>query len=112
MTAEEYFDDANGQLAVGELAEAANGYRKAVELQPDFFDAWQALCMALVKLGDFPAAIEAGKQALALKPNDQIAYTSLSIAYARNGQIKEAEAMAANARVISWGGKAQNTSQD
>jgi len=108
MNAEEYFDDANGNLAIGELEQAAAGYRQAVELSPDFFDAWHALCMALVKLEKFPEAIEAGKKALELQPNDQIAYTSLSIAYARNGQIKEAEAMAANARVISWGGKAMN----
>jgi Flp pilus assembly protein TadD len=64
--------------------------------------------MALTKLEKFPGAIEAGQKAPELRPNDQIAYTSLSIAYARNGQIKEAEAMAANARVVSRGGKAQH----
>jgi Flp pilus assembly protein TadD len=104
--AEKIFDEANGRLAVGEVAAAADGYRRATELAPEFFDAWHALCVTLVKLGNFSEAVAAGRRALALRPDDQMACTSLSIAYARNGQIKEAEAMAASARVISWGGKA------
>jgi hypothetical protein len=36
MNAEELFDDANGHLAIGELEQAAGGYRQAVELAPDF----------------------------------------------------------------------------
>jgi len=32
------FDDANGDLAVGDLPAAIEKYRRCVELEPDFFD--------------------------------------------------------------------------
>jgi Flp pilus assembly protein TadD len=61
--------------------------------------------MALMKLGRFPEAIEAGKKAVELRPNDQIGWTSLSLFYKRNGNIKEAEAAGTKAKILSWGGK-------
>ena len=73
------FDDANGDLAVGELENAVKKYRQCVEIDPEFFDGWHALGMALMKIGLFPEAIEAGKRATELRPNDQIAWTSLSL---------------------------------
>ncbi len=102
---EEIFDDANGDLAVGELESAVEKYRRCVELDPHFFDGWHALGMALMKLGRFPEAIAAGEKTVELKPNDQIGWTSLSLFYNRNGQIKEAEAAGTKAKILSWGGK-------
>ena len=102
---DEIFDDANGDLAVGELESAVEKYRRCVELDPNFFDGWHALGMALMKLGRFSEAIEAGQKTVALKPNDQIGWTSLSLFYNRNGQIKEAEAAGTKAKILSWGGK-------
>jgi tetratricopeptide (TPR) repeat protein len=102
---EDLFDDANGDLAVGELESAVEKYRRCVELDPQFFDGWHALGMALMKLGRFPEAIEAGKTTVALQPNDQIGWTSLSLFYNRNGDIKEAEAAGTKAKILSWGGK-------
>ena len=61
--------------------------------------------MALMKLGRFSEAIEAGKRATELQPNDQIGWTSLSLFYNRNGDIKEAEAAGVKAKILSWGGK-------
>jgi Flp pilus assembly protein TadD len=58
-----------------------------------------------MKLGRFPEAIEAGKKTVELKPNDQIGWTSLSLFYNRNGEIKEAEAAGTKAKILSWGGK-------
>ena len=104
-SAEEIFDDANGDLAVGELESAVEKYRRCVELDPQFFDGWHALGMALMKLGRFPEAIAAGQKTVELKPNDQIAWTSLSLFYNRNGQIREAEAAGTKAKILSWGGK-------
>jgi len=102
---EEIFDDANGDLAIGELESAVEKYRRCVELDPQFFDGWHALGMALMKLGRVPEAIAAGETTVKLKPNDQIAWTSLSLFYNRNGQIKEAEAAGTKAKILSWGGK-------
>ena len=102
---EDIFDDANGDLAIGELENAVEKYRRCVELDPEFSDGWHALGMALMKTGRFPEAIEAGRKATELRPNDQIAWTSLSLFYNRNGDIKEAEAAGTKAKILSWGGK-------
>jgi Flp pilus assembly protein TadD len=109
---EEIFDDANGDLAIGELENAVQKYRRCVELDPQFFDGWHALGMALMKLGRFSEAIEAGKKTVALQPNDQIGWTSLSLFYNRNGDIKEAEAAGTKARILSWGGKIADGNRD
>jgi predicted Zn-dependent protease len=105
VTRDEMFDDANGDLAIGELKTAIEKYRRCVDLDPSFFDGWHALGMALMKVGRFDDAIEAGKKAVELKPNDQIGWTSLSLFYNRAGNIKEAEAAGTKAKIISWGGK-------
>jgi tetratricopeptide (TPR) repeat protein len=103
--AEAHWDEGNSALALGDLETAVVCYRKAVEADPEYFDAWHALGMALMKLKRYPEAIEAGKVAVRLRPNDLMAYTSLSLAYVRNGDIKKAEEMGAKARILSWGGK-------
>ena len=105
QTLDEIFDDANGDLAIGDLESAAKKYRRCIEIAPDFFDGWHALGMALMKTGRFPEAIEAGEKATNLRPNDQIAWTSLSLFYNRNGDINEAEAAGTKAKILSWGGK-------
>lgn len=104
-SAEDYIDEGNGELAMGELEKALEFYRLATEVEPECFDAWQAYCVALIKLNRADEAIQAGEIAIKLKPNDQMAYATMSLAYGRNNQIKEAEAMGAKARIISWGGK-------
>ena len=102
---EELFDDANGDLAVGELEAAAEKYRRCVDLDESFFEGWHALGMALMKTGKYEEAIRAGLTCVELRPNDQLACSSLSLFYVRNGNIKEAEAAGAKARILSWGGK-------
>ncbi len=102
---EALFDDANGDLALGELDGAVEKYRRCTELDPAFADAWHALAMALMKTGRFEAAIEAAVRNTELRPNDQLAWSSLSICHVKNGQIKEAEAAGAKARILGWGGK-------
>ena len=103
--AEELFDDASGDIAIGELDAAIEKYRRCIALVPDYFDAWHALGMALMKVGKYPEAIEAGQKAAELRPNDQLAWSSLSMFYVKNHQIKEAEAAGGKARILSWGGK-------
>ncbi|GAA5482471.1 tetratricopeptide repeat protein [Haloferula sargassicola] len=104
------FDQANGHLALGELEEAASLYRRCLELDPDFFDGWHALGMALLKLGEVKEAIGCGLKSVTLKPNDLLAWTSLSQMYVRDGNIPEAEAAKGNARILSLGGKVDRSS--
>lgn len=100
-----WFDDANGHLALGELDEAVACYRRCVELDPGFFDGWHALGMALLKLGEVKEAIGCGLQAVTLRPNDLLAWTGLSQMYVRDGNIPEAESAKGNARILSLGGR-------
>lgn len=103
--AQALFEDATGDIALGDLDAAIAKYRQCVALDPGYFDAWHALGMALMKVEKYPEAIEAGLKAAELNPNDQLVWSSLSMFYVKNGQIKEAEAAGARARIISWGGK-------
>lgn len=108
-TVDEWMEDGHGHLATGDLAAAAEAYRQATEVDPDSFDAWHARAMALMKLGRFEEALAAGQQTIRLRPNDQMAYTTLSLIHVRMGRIKEAEEMGAKARILSWGGKVKKT---
>ncbi len=102
---DQLFDDANGCLAIGEFEDAIAIYRQCVALDPQFFDGWHALGMALLKVGHVKEAIGCGLQSTTLKPNDLLAWTSLSQMYVRDGQIAEAEFAKGNARILSLGGK-------
>lgn len=104
-TVEELFDEASGHVALGELTEAITLYRRCVELQPDFFDGWHALGMALLRSGEIKEAIGAGLMATTLQPNDLLAWTALSQMYVANKQIAEAEDAKGKARILSLGGK-------
>jgi predicted Zn-dependent protease len=99
------FDEANGHLALGELEEAVVIYRRCVALDPDFFDGWHALGMALMKTDSIKEAIGCGLKAVSIRPNDLLAWTGLSQMYVRDGNIPEAESAKANARILSLGGK-------
>lgn len=105
MEAEELFDEANGHLAVGELHDAIALYRQCVKLDPQHFDAWHALGMALMKEGQIKEAIGCGLQAVSLRPNDLLAWTGLSQMYVKDGNIPEAEAAKQNATILSIGGR-------
>ena len=104
-------DEANGHLAVGELDEAIALYRKCVELDDQYFDAWQALGMALMKNGKIKEAIGCGLQAVNLRPNDLLAWTGLSQMYVKDGNIPEAEAAKQNATILSIGGKVDKNAE-
>jgi len=104
MSAEERMDAGHTALAMGEMAQAAEHYREATRLDPNLADAWQSLGMALVKLEQLEEAIATLQKLVQLKPRDQLAYSSLSLALGRAGKIKEAEEAAAKAKVAGWGG--------
>jgi Flp pilus assembly protein TadD len=99
------FDDASGCIALGELGDAVPLLRRCVELDPNFFDGWHALGMALLKTGQTKEAIGAGLMATTLRPNDLLAWTALSQMYVQDGQIAEAEDAKGKARILGLGGK-------
>jgi len=75
-TRDEIFDDANGDIAVGDLESAVEKYRRCVDVDPNFFDGWHALGMALMKVGRFKEAEAAGAKAKVLSWGGKIAPNS------------------------------------
>lgn len=98
-------DDASGDIAIGDPAAAAVKYRAATELDPQCFEAWHSLGMALMRAGDLQAALGPALMATDLRPNDLLAWTALSQLHVKMGSIAEAETAKANARILSLGGK-------
>ena len=99
---EELYDEAIDFIAEGKPEEAVARYRAAIALDPDYIDAWQGLALALAEAERFEEAIEAGKKLVELEPDDPLSYTNLSRFHQRLGNIAEAEAWAAKARVADW----------
>lgn len=98
-------DEASGCLAIGDLEGAAALFREATALAPGNFDAWHGLGMVLLRNDDLKGALGAALMATDLRPNDLLAWTSLSQIHVRMGNIAEAEAAKANARILSLGGR-------
>lgn len=105
MTKEELYDAGMAEFASAEFEKAIECYRKAVELDAGYFDAWHALGMAYLRAGKIQEAIETGKRAVAINPNDMLAHTSLSMYYMKAGDKAAAEKEKGLATVLSWGGK-------
>jgi tetratricopeptide (TPR) repeat protein len=105
MTKEEYYDQGMTDFAMAEYDKAIDSCQKAVELDPQYFDAWHALGMAFLRANRIPEAIEAGKRSIEINPNDMLAHTSLSMYYMRAGDKAMAEKEKGLATVLSWGGR-------
>lgn len=100
--AQELFDQAVDLIAEGDTEAAIKKYRQAIHLDPTCSDAWEGLSMALADKEQWDEAIEAAKKVVELTPKEQLAYTNVSRIYQRAGNIAEAEAWAARARVLDW----------
>ncbi|MFN8627499.1 MAG: tetratricopeptide repeat protein [Candidatus Binatia bacterium] len=101
-TSQDLYEQAVDYIAEGELDEAIRTYQGALALDPKFPDAWEGLSMAFADKEMWPEAIEAAKKVVELSPDDQLGYTNLSRIYQRAGNVPEAEAWAAKARVLDW----------
>ena len=73
------------------LDEAIEGYRRAVEIDPELSLAWTGLAKAYQRRGEIDRAIEAAKKLVELEPDDPLSFTNLSILYQAKGMIPEAE---------------------
>lgn len=99
---EELYDQAIDLIAEGKPGEAVARYREAIAIDADYVDAWHGLAMAYAEMERFEEAIEAGMKLVELDPDDPLAYTNLSRFYQQKGDVPEAEAWAAKARVLDW----------
>ena len=101
-SSEDLYNEAVDCIAEGQLAAAIAKYREAVALDPSFADAWEGLSMALADQEQWDEAIAAAKKVVELTPDEQLGYTNVSRIYQRAGNVPEAEAWAAKARVLDW----------
>lgn len=101
-TSQELYDEAVDCIAEGRLDDAIGKYQEAVDLDPNFADAWEGLSMAYADKEMWAEAIAAAKKVVELTPDEQLSYTNLSRIYQRSGNVPEAEAWAAKARVLDW----------
>jgi len=101
-SSEELYDQAIDCIADGKLDEAIGKYQEAVALDPNFADAWEGLSMALADKERWDDAIVAAQKVTELNPDEQLGYTNVSRIYQRAGNVPEAEAWAAKARVLDW----------
>jgi tetratricopeptide (TPR) repeat protein len=90
-----WFDLAFAQSHLGNNAEAITAYKRAAELDPNWFEAQQNLGLALAKSGDLTTAASALKIAVTLKPTvggqQALARAWLSLAQVtEDGQPQEA----------------------
>lgn len=89
-------------FAEDKLEEAVGAYLHALEEDPNYADALHALAMTYAHQEKLDQAIEMGRRLVEAAPDDELAYTSLSIFYQKKGLIAEAEAIAAKARTLGW----------
>jgi tetratricopeptide (TPR) repeat protein len=102
MTKEDLYSQGMEFFAQSKLAEAIAAYQAALQEDPNYADALHALAMSYAHSERLDEAIEVGKRLIEVTPDDELAYTSLSIFYQQKGMIAEAEHVAAQARTLGW----------
>jgi tetratricopeptide (TPR) repeat protein len=88
--AERYFAAGVAQRGAGQIDEAIAAYRKAIELRPDFFQAYNNLGNALAGQGKHLEAIEAFSRAIAHRSDFADAYFNLGISLQATDQLDDA----------------------
>ena len=81
-----------GVQASSRLLDPAGAYRRAVELEPEFLDAWNNLGMSEASRGKDDEAVAAWRRALTLSPTYCKAHNNLGLLHARRGRYTEAAA--------------------
>lgn len=77
-------------VARGQLEEAVENYRRAVERQPDLAEAHYSLANALLSQGKRDLALHQYRRALECKPDYAEAYKNLGVLLKERGQVEEA----------------------
>lgn len=81
----------NARQAQGKLEEAKNCYAKAIELDPDFAEAYTNLGTLYAQEQQWQSAIAFYQKAIALQPNLASTYRNLARVWAQMGQLSEAD---------------------
>jgi tetratricopeptide (TPR) repeat protein len=76
---QDHYNEGMELFAQDKLDAAVAAYLRALEEDPNYADALHALAMTYAHQEKFDEAIEAGKRLIEVAPDDELAYTSLSI---------------------------------
>ncbi len=96
------YDEAVFELAIGNVDQCIKTLHLILKDDPNYFDAQLALSTALMRKGDYPAALLAAQQAAELDPKSQMAQMNLSMIYIKMGDKKHAEKHALTAKILHW----------
>jgi tetratricopeptide (TPR) repeat protein len=102
VSKEDHYNEGMELFAQDRLEEAIAAYRRALDEDPKYADALHALAMTYAHQEKLDEAIELGKKLIEVAPDDELAYTSLSMFYQQKGMIAEAEHVAAQGRTLGW----------
>ena len=93
--------DANGQLAIGNVGLALEGFRKALRDQPNSADAYSGIARCYEEMGRFDLARSNYEAALALAPKDPQLLISVATSMDQEGNTQDATAARQEAAAIS-----------
>ena len=102
MNKEDYYNQGMEYFAQDHLDDAVAAYLRALDEDPNYADALHALAMTYSHQEKLDQAIDIAKRLIEAAPDDELAYTSLSIFYQQKGLIAEAEEVGAKARTLGW----------
>ena len=91
MTKNEHLNQGFKHFSSEEYDKAIECFEEAINLDPKFDTAYNALAEALNKSGKLDEAIEAAKTMVEISPNDPFSHTALSRLYVQKGLIEDAE---------------------
>jgi FkbM family methyltransferase len=74
----------------GDLDAAIDSYKRAINIKPDYAEAYSNKGVALTKKGDLEAAIDSYKQAINIKPDHAEAYSNMGAALEKQDKLEEA----------------------
>src|SRR5690625_5381133 len=95
-------EDATFDFALGENDQALEKLAKAVEIDPESFEAWHAIAEIHFSMRQLDEALHAADKALAIRPEDIHIHTSLSRIHMERGDKITAEEHGATARMLGW----------
>lgn len=91
MTKNELLNQGFQHYAAGDYENAVNFFSSALQLDPKFDLALNAIAETYNKIGDLDQAILYARRLVDVNPRDPLAHTALSRFYVQKGMIKEAE---------------------
>lgn len=100
--AQEYYDLAVDVFKEGDNKQAIAYFKKAIEISPDFEDAYESLGVVFGREHEYEQAIDMMEKLRELNPKCLMAYTNLSLYHMKIGNIETAEKFKSDATLLNF----------